>query len=110
MQRISSDPILVCVWVTLDAMLNFYSDFDTNTDVKCERSIAFAFASNIQIGSMATSDGVHTLRLHIFKNVTAKITEKRKRTQMVHILYNLLLKILRYDSKDLKSSKSYSFL
>ena len=94
----------------MNEALNFDGDIDANADVKCEHSIAFAFASNIQIGSMATSDGVDTLRLHIFKNVTAKITEKRKRTQMVHILYNLLLKILRYDSKDLKSSKSYSSL
>ena len=38
-QRMSSDPFCVCVCVTIDAMLNFDSEVDINTNaaVKCEQ-------------------------------------------------------------------------
>ena len=38
-----SDPFCVCVCVTIDAMLKFDSDIDTNanSDVKCEHTLTF---------------------------------------------------------------------
>ena len=42
--KIGSDPFYcLCVCATIDAMLNFNGDVDTNADVKCEQNITYTF-------------------------------------------------------------------
>ena len=62
-KRMGSDPICLCVCVTIDAMINFDGDVDihANTDVKCEQSITRTV--NVTVFTSGTFD-ILTLRVN----------------------------------------------